>query len=94
MNLKECIRPVSYIQTNAVDAMAFVSEKREPMIITQDGNVKAVLLDMDSYQSMKDAINMLKIIRLSENDVAAGRFKPAEDVFASLRKKYGIYEWD
>ncbi len=92
MNLKECIRPVSYIQTNAVDAMAFVSEKREPMIITQDGNVKAVLLDMDSYQSMKDAINMLKIIRLSENDVAAGRFKPAEDVFASLRKKYGIYE--
>lgn len=92
MNYKECIRPVSYIQTNAIDAMTFVNERREPVMITQDGNVKAVLLDMDSYQSMKSAIDMLKIIRLSENDIAAGRFKQAEEVFSSIKTKYGINE--
>lgn len=90
MNLKECIRPVSYIQTNTADAMAYVAEKREPVIITQDGNVKAVLLDMESYQSMKDAINMLRLIRLSEKDIAAGHYKPAEEVFANINKKYNI----
>jgi PHD/YefM family antitoxin component YafN of YafNO toxin-antitoxin module len=90
MNLKECIKPVSYIQNNTADAMAFVTERREPVIITQDGNVKAVLLDMESYQSMKDAINMLRLLRLSERDVAAGNCRPAEKVFANLKSKYGI----
>lgn len=90
MNLKECIKPVSYIQNNTADAMAFVTERREPVIITQDGNVKAVLLDMESYQSMQDAINMLRLLRLSERDVAAGNCRTAEKVFANLKSKYGI----
>lgn len=90
MNLKECIRPVSYLQNNTADAMSFVTERREPVIITQDGNVKAVLLDMESYQSMKDAIDMLRLIRLSERDVAAGNYRKAENVFADIKTKYGI----
>ena len=90
MNLKECIRPVSYIQNNTEDAMNYVTERREPVIITQDGNVKAVLLDMESYQSMKNAINMLRLIRLSEQDVAAGHYRLAENVFADIKTKYGI----
>jgi prevent-host-death family protein len=90
MNLKECIKPVSYIQNNTADAMNYVTERREPVIITQDGNVKAVLLDMESYQSMKNAINMLRLIRLSEQDIAAGHYRPAENVFADIKTKYGI----
>ena len=60
MNLKECIRPVSYIQNNTADAMNY------------------------------DAINMLRLIRLSEQDVSAGHYRPAENVFADIKTKYGI----
>ena len=55
---------------------------------------QAGLLDMKSYQSMKDAINMLRLLRLSERDVAAGNCRPAEKVFANLKSKYGINDWD
>ena len=87
-NLKECIKPISYIKTNAADMMSFVNEKRSPMIITQNGESRAVLIDIQSYQEMKDAFNLLKIIQLSQNDIKNGRAEPAEKVFNDLRKEF------
>ena len=87
-NVKECIKPISYIKTNAADMMNFVNEKKAPMVITQNGESRAVLIDVQSYQEMKDAFNLLKIIQLSQNDIKAGRAEPAEKVFADLRKEF------
>lgn len=87
-NLAECIKPISYVKTNAADMMTFVNEKKEPLIITQNGESRAVLIDVHSYQEMKDAFNLLKIIQLSQNDIKAGRAEPAEKVFADLRKEF------
>lgn len=87
-NVKECIKPISYIKTNAADMMNFVNEKKVPMIITQNGESRAVLIDVQSYQEMKDAFNLLKIIQLSQNDIKAGRAELAEKVFADLRKEF------
>lgn len=87
-NVAECIKPISYVKTNAADMMTFVNEKKEPLIITQNGESRAVLIDVHSYQEMKDAFNLLKIIQLSQNDIKAGRVEPAEKVFADLRKEF------
>ncbi|EID85242.1 prevent-host-death family protein [Treponema sp. JC4] len=87
-NLAECIKPISYVKTNAADMMTFVNEKKEPLIITQNGESRAVLIDVNSYQEMKDAFNLLKIIQLSQKDIKAGRTEPAEKVFADLRKEF------
>jgi prevent-host-death family protein len=76
------------MKTNAVDMMSFVNDRKEPMIITQDGESRAVLMDIESYQEMKNAFNMLKMIQISDKDVAAGRTKNANQVFAELRSKY------
>ena len=46
-NLGECIKPVTYMKTNAVDMMSFVNDRKEPMIITQDGESRAVLMDIE-----------------------------------------------
>lgn len=89
-NVKECIKPISYIKTNAADMMAFVNERKQPMIITQNGESRAVLIDIDSYQDMKDAFTLLRIIKLSEKDIAENRTRPAESVFSDLRRKYGL----
>ena len=89
-NVQECIKPISYVKTNAADMMSFVNEKKEPLIITQNGESRAVLIDIESYQEMKDAFNLLKIIQFSEMDVRAGRTKPAKEVFSNLRRKYNL----
>ena len=49
-NVQECIKPISYVKTNAADMMNFVNEKKEPLIITQNGESRAVLIDVESYQ--------------------------------------------
>ena len=87
-NVQECIKPISYIKTNAADMMNFVNDRKEPVVITQNGESRAVLMDVESYQEMKNAFNLLKIIQFSGQDIKAGRYKPASDVFANLRRKY------
>lgn len=90
LNVQECIKPISYVKTNAADMMNFVNDKKEPLIITQNGESRAVLIDVESYQEMKNAFNLLKIIQFSEMDVQAGRTKPAKEVFSNLRRKYKL----
>lgn len=50
LNAKECIKSISYIKTKTVGMMNFVNERKEPIIITQNGEARAVLLDIESYQ--------------------------------------------
>ena len=60
MNIKDDIKPISYIKTNAADMLKRVNETHNPLIITQNGEAKAVLLDTESYQSMINSIGILK----------------------------------
>ena len=89
-NIQECIKPISYIKTNAADMMNFVNDRKEPLIITQNGESRAVLIDVESYQKMKNAFTLLKIIQLSEKDVKAGKTKTASEVFADLKRQYKL----
>ena len=88
VNLKEDIKPISYIKTNAADMMKYVNERKNPIIITQNGEAKAVLLDIESYQTMQDAFNLLKIIRLSEKDIRAGESRESDHVFSDLKERF------
>ena len=87
-NVQECIKPISYIKTNAADMMNFVNDRKEPLVITQNGESRAVLMDVESYQEMKNAFNLLKVIQFSEQDVKKGKYKTASEVFSNLRRKY------
>jgi len=88
LNLKQDIKPISYIKTNAADMMRYVNENRNPIVITQNGEARAVLVDIDSYQNMQDAFNLLKIVQLSEKDVRSGLVKDTDQVFNELKNKY------
>jgi len=86
VNLKDDIKPISYIKTNAADMMKYINEHKNSIVITQNGEAKAVLVDIESYQTMKDAFSLLKIIQLSEKDVRAGNYKETDQVFNDLKK--------
>jgi prevent-host-death family protein len=87
LNLKDDIKPISYIKTNAADMMKYVKDHKGSVVITQNGEAKAVLVDIDSYQAMKDAFALLKIVKLSEKEIAKGNYRDSQEVFAALRKK-------
>jgi len=87
MNFKDDIRPISYIKTNAADMLRRVNDTHNPIIITQNGEAKAVLLDTESYQSMKNSLGILKILSQSEKNIDENELYTQESVFSELDEK-------
>jgi prevent-host-death family protein len=86
MNIKDDIKPISYIKTNAADMLKRVNETHNPMIITQNGEAKAVLLDTDTYQKLINTIGILKLISQSENDIEKSDVFDQENVYTEIEK--------
>lgn len=87
MNLTEDIQPVTYLKGNAAHLLQQVNETRRPVIITQNGLARAVLQDTASYESMRNAIAMLKLMVQGENDIHAGRLSGQDEVFARIEAR-------
>jgi prevent-host-death family protein len=87
MNTKEDIRPISYIKTNAANVLARVNETHRPVIITQNGEAKAVLLDTESYDSMQNALGILKLVSMGEKDLHEGRVAEQNEFFSVIEKR-------
>ena len=64
-----------------------VNDTHNPIIITQNGEAKAVLLDTESYQSMKNSIGILKILSQSEKNIDENELYAQESVFSELDEK-------
>jgi prevent-host-death family protein len=89
INLKEDIKPISYIKTNAADMINYINDHKNPIIITQHGEARGVLLDVESYQSMLNALSIMKLLQVSEKSIRDGKIYDNEEVFSSLRAKIG-----
>ncbi|MCP4136729.1 MAG: type II toxin-antitoxin system Phd/YefM family antitoxin [bacterium] len=88
MNIKEDIKPISYVKSHAADIIKYINENHRPVIITQNGEAKGVFIDSESYQNMKNTINMMKLIILAENDVAKGQVIEQDKMFKKFDKKF------
>ena len=84
MNIANDIKPVSYLKSKTAALLNQVNETHRPVIITQNGLPRAVLQDPESYENMRNAIGLLKLISQGENDVRNGNIKTQEDVFKDL----------
>lgn len=84
MNISKDIKPITYLKSRAADLLKQINETHRPVVITQNGEPKAVLQDPESYQNMRNAIGILKLISQGEEDVKRGKSKPQEDVFAEI----------
>jgi prevent-host-death family protein len=86
INLRENVKPISYIKTNAAQMMKYVNERKTPVIITQNGEAKAVLMDIETYQDTEDAFALMNIIKLAEKDITDGNVKKTSDVFKEIKE--------
>lgn len=87
MRYSSQVKPISYLKANAAEVLAHLSEHRQPLVITQNGEGKAVLQDVASFEETQETLALLKILALGNQDVEAGRVKPVAEVVARLRVK-------
>lgn len=81
------VRPISYLKANAAEVLANLAEDREPMVITQNGEARAVIQDVASFEQTQETLALLKLLALGAQDVEHGRTKPARAVVERLRAK-------
>jgi prevent-host-death family protein len=87
INLRENVKPISYVKANAAQMMKYVNERKNPVIITQNGEARAVLMDIETYQDTEDAFALMNIIKIAEKDIKNGDVKNADEVFKNIREK-------
>jgi len=92
INLAEDIKPISYIKSNAASMLDYINERKSPIIITQHGEARGVMLDIGTYQNMLEAMAMMRLIEHSESAIISGKIKAHEQVFAELEDKLADYE--
>ncbi|MDH3209614.1 MAG: type II toxin-antitoxin system Phd/YefM family antitoxin [Burkholderiaceae bacterium] len=81
------VKPISYLKANAAEVLLQLAEQREPLVITQNGEAKAVLQDVASYEQTQETLALLKILALGSQEIEAGKATPVTDVAARLRAK-------
>ena len=84
MHISKDIKPVTYLKSRASDLLKQINETHRPVVITQNGEPRAVLQDPESYENMRNAIGLLKLISTGEEDIKGRRSKSQEKVFANI----------
>ena len=87
MRIEHDVKPVTYMKTRAAELLRSVGESRRPVVITQSGEPKGVLMDFASYQELRQATLLLRLVAQGEADVREDRTVPQEKVFKSLRAR-------
>ena len=81
------VKPISYLKANAAEVLAQLTESREPMLITQNGEARAVLQDVASFEATQETLALLKLLALGNHEIEKGKVKPVADVVQRLRDK-------
>ncbi len=87
MKYSENIKPISYLKAHAAEVAKSLSERREPLIITQNGEARLVVQDIKSFEQTQETLALLKILALGNQEVARDAVQDADSVFAELRRR-------
>jgi prevent-host-death family protein len=87
MKLSSQIKPISYLKANAAEIVRNLGKKQEPLIITQNGEAKVVIQDIESYEQTQEALAMLKILALGNRQIEEGKVQDSAEVIDRVRKR-------
>ena len=86
MKLSTQIKPISYLKSHTAQIVKELTQSREPLVITQNGEATLVVMDVKSYEENENTLALLKLLALGSRELEQGQFRDAEEVFASLDK--------
>jgi prevent-host-death family protein len=87
MKWSESVKPISYLKAHASEMLRDLTNSRKTMVITQNGEAKAVLQDIKSFEEMQESLALLKILALSTKSKDQKKYKSIDDSFNDIRKR-------
>ncbi len=87
MKLSRQIKPISYLKSHVSEVIRKIGEQSEPMIITQNGEAKAILQDIQSYEQQQETMALLKMLALGNHQVEKGNIRAATNAIESIRER-------
>ncbi|MCY3757313.1 MAG: type II toxin-antitoxin system Phd/YefM family antitoxin [Acidobacteria bacterium] len=81
------IKPISTLKAHPSEIARTLGDRGEPLVITQNGEAKVVLQDIDSFETTQETMALLEILALGNQQIEAGQVEPAADVMARLRER-------
>ena len=86
MKFSSQIKQISYLKSPTAEIVKHLSESREPLLITQNGEAKLVVMDVKSYEEQMETFALLKILALGSREIEKGEYESVEDVFDELER--------
>jgi len=86
VNLAQDLKPISYVKAHTTEIVKYVESTKSPVVITQNGEAKAVIIDINSYQKTINAINLAKLLSFAEKDIKNGKTISHEDAVKTFEK--------
>jgi prevent-host-death family protein len=87
MKLSKSVKPISLVKARMSEIVDTLSKTHEKVIITHNGEARAVLQDIESYEELQDSLAMLKLVAMSTKSMLEGKGQPLEDAFKDIRKQ-------
>jgi prevent-host-death family protein len=81
------IKPISYVKAHAAELLDRITEEREPIIITQNGEARAVLVDVHSYEESQESLALMSILAIGKEQIEAGQIYPLAEVIGKIRSR-------
>ena len=81
MRLSERVKPISYVKANAA---TILDDLAEPIAITKNGEVKAILQSVTSYEEDRETLLFLRALTLSLHEVEDGHTEPAREAIEAM----------
>lgn len=86
MKLSKAVKPVSYIKSHASEVMRDLEETGEAIVITLNGEAKAVMQDIRQYEKTQESLAMLKILALGKKEAEEGEAQLMDEAFDEVRE--------
>ncbi|HTF99602.1 MAG TPA: type II toxin-antitoxin system Phd/YefM family antitoxin [Nitrospirota bacterium] len=87
MRMSEAVKPISFLKAHASEIIRGIAERKGPVVITLNGEAKAVLQDIRDYEKTQESLALLKMLAQARAGLEAGQVKPAEETFQQLKEK-------
>ena len=87
MKLSESVKSISLVKARMSEIVEDISKTHKKVIITHNGEAKAVLQDIESYEELQESLAMLKILAISTKSMLEGKGKPVKQAFKEIRRR-------
>jgi prevent-host-death family protein len=92
MKLSTAVKPISYLKAHASELIRDITNTRQTLVVTQNGEAKVVVQDIRSYERMLETLALLKILTRSKQNIKRGKVKTLDGTFTSLEKRIRAFK--